>query len=539
MFRRLVYKVLAALVLLTTAAHADSIVTGSKPFTFIPGTVISSSAVNADFDYIINQVNTNAAKNGVNSSITALVGLTTPISPSQGGSPIYTSGTAGGTVDVLTISSTVPAISSYSLSNSNFVSFIAAGANTVNAPTLNVNATGAKVLQKVSSGGKVDLRPGELVAGNAYLVYYDGVSYVVINMPRLYGTATSLTSASTTDLGTIGSHNITLTGVATINAFGSTANVGEPLYFIKYTGAGLAVVNSASIITSSGANIFLNTNDTLLAEYVGSGNWRIQQYIPAGTNGGSSGGIGAANGLVIRNNSGTPNTQIDISIGSVTLQTTGGGASSFFINGTLTANGAVTGANGLDTGALANNTWYFVYIISNGSSSASLLSTNSFAPTMPSGYVYKYRVGAVKTGGAATFLRTIQRGNRAQYEVIAASTTPNLPQLGSGISGSPTVPTWTSVGVSAGTVPATATRIQGFMASQSSGQRFMCAPSNAYGAYNSATNPPPVGVISGNTQPALTIPFEFALESTNIFWASDAAAVQLVVMGWTDNVNAN
>lgn len=75
---------------------------------------------------------------------------------------------------------------------------------------------------------------------------------------------------------------------------------------------------------------------------------------------------------------------------------------------TTTINTGSTGAGGLDTGSLASNTWYYVWMIaksSDGTTSA-MLSTSSTAPTMPSGYDKKRRVGSIKTqSGSATLLR--------------------------------------------------------------------------------------------------------------------------------------
>lgn len=49
---------------------------------------------------------------------------------------------------------------------------------------------------------------------------------------------------------------------------------------------------------------------------------------------------------------------------------------------TVTIDATTTGANGLDTGALAVSTWYYFYLIYNGTTVSGLLSTSSSAPTM-------------------------------------------------------------------------------------------------------------------------------------------------------------
>lgn len=530
MYLKRVFSFLLA-ALLATQVYADSIITGSKPYTFIPGTVISSSQVNADFDYIISQVNTNAAKNGVNSSITALLGLTTPIAPSFGGSSIYTSGAAGGTANAITVSSTQPAVSSYSLTTGNFVLFIASATNT-GATTLDVNVTGATAINKVGAGGLIALTGGEIVNGTPTLVYYDGTRYVIINQVPLFGVEQAVASAATTDLTTSGSHNVSITGTTTITSFGSNASTGAPLYYVKFADVLTLTYNATSLITPGGADILTGAGDSAIVEYLGSGNWRINSY----TEKVNPPSLEIVNSLVIINNATTPTTQIDVDAdNSIICNTTGYCIKTGAVN--LTINAATTGANGLDAGSLANNTWYYIYIISNGTTTAGLMSTSATAPTMPTGYVYKYKVGARRTAGAATFTRVKQVGNRAQYVVVAASTTPNLPIMANGSSGSIAVPTWTSVSTS-NYVPTTAVRILGATESTSSTST-MVAPNNSYGNSTSGSNPPYAVSSYAAACNNCDVSFDMVLESTNIFWASNGAGNLLKAYGWIDAVNAN
>ena len=76
------------------------------------------------------------------------------------------------------------------------------------------------------------------------------------------------------------------------------------------------------------------------------------------------------------------------------------------VDALLTADVTSSGANGLDTGSIAANTWYYVWAIWNPSTTtdASLLSLSSTAPTMPSGYTKKRRVGSVRSDGSSDFL---------------------------------------------------------------------------------------------------------------------------------------
>ena len=538
--KKLAYKFfrsLAILLLAATAVQADSIITGSKPYTFTPGTVISSSQVNADFDYIINQVNTNAAKNGVNSSITALLGLTTPIDPNVGGSPIWNATTIGGTANAITVTATRPAISSFSYTVGNIITIVPSATNTA-ATTINVNSLGVKNILKPSAGGIIALAGGELVIGVPSALYYDGTQFVVLNLNPLFGTRTDIASAGTTDLGTVGSHFVRVTGTTTITSFGSSANTNYPVYFVKFNDVLTITYDGTNIFTPGNASIVTAANDYAWLEYLGGGSWRIAEYVHAV----NPPQLETVNNLLIVNNSGTPTTQIDVDAdNSILCNTSGYCIKTGAVN--LTINAATTGANALDTGALGNNTWYYIYIISDGTTTAGLISTSATAPTMPAGYVYKYRVGTQRTGGAATFLRIQQAGKRAQYVVVTGSTTPNLPIMISGNSGNATTPTWTAVSVS-NFLPPVARVIHGSMYTITSGgaNEVMVAPNNNYGAIASTTNPPPVKQDNGSNGDYSTYTFSFVLESTNIYYATNgwgAGNAGILAQGWDDAVNAN
>lgn len=83
-----------------------------------------------------------------------------------------------------------------------------------------------------------------------------------------------------------------------------------------------------------------------------------------------------------------------------------------------------TGAGGLDTGAEAGNTWYFIWLIKNDSSGtvSGLFSTSMTSPTMPPGYTLKRLVGATYNDGSLD-LRPFHQKDAQVYqaaEVVAA-----------------------------------------------------------------------------------------------------------------------
>jgi hypothetical protein len=131
-----------------------------------------------------------------------------------------------------------------------------------------------------------------------------------------------------------------------------------------------------------------------------------------------TGGIGAPShgyrNLVIENNAGTPNSQVDIDADAVALEDTTGRARTVrSVN--LTADITASGANGLDTGAEAGATWYYIWVIYNETTQtiASLLSASNTTPTMPSGYTFKALVGAIYNSAGSNFITLHQINNRA------------------------------------------------------------------------------------------------------------------------------
>jgi hypothetical protein len=68
---------------------------------------------------------------------------------------------------------------------------------------------------------------------------------------------------------------------------------------------------------------------------------------------------------------------------------------------------------GLDTGAIATNTWYHVFLICRTDTGVVdvLFSTSVSSPTLPTNYTLKRRIASVKTDGSSNFTRYYQVGN--------------------------------------------------------------------------------------------------------------------------------
>lgn len=86
----------------------------------------------------------------------------------------------------------------------------------------------------------------------------------------------------------------------------------------------------------------------------------------------------------------------------------------------LTVDMTMSGTNGLDTGVEAVSTWYHVWVISDGSTVAGLLSTSATIPTLPGGYVYRGYAGAVYNDAGGDFVAFFQRGEKVTQVEQAA-----------------------------------------------------------------------------------------------------------------------
>lgn len=118
--------------------------------------------------------------------------------------------------------------------------------------------------------------------------------------------------------------------------------------------------------------------------------------------------------VVSSNNSTTPNTQIDFSFTSLYV-----GTNAISQTSTKTINAAVNGANGLDTGSLANSTWYYVYAITNatGTSIQGLVSASATSPTMPANFTSKRLFSTYRTDGSAHFYAQYQQDHQVFYNL--------------------------------------------------------------------------------------------------------------------------
>jgi hypothetical protein len=248
--------------------------------------------------------------------------------------------------------------------------------------------------------------------------------------------SSDIVAAATTDLGTATGNSVTVThasGTLAITSFGAATDLQAGTVIdvtLSISGGTLTLThNATSLYIPGGLNLTLADKDVLRLQKTSDSNayWKVVGGVKAdGTPlvSTSASIIGSSKNLVITNNSATPNSQVDIDADEIILKNASGIAYlASSVN--LTANIAASGANGLDTGAEVGGTWYYLWVIYNGSAVASLISTSSTAPTMPSGYTYKALVGAIYNDVSGNFIKYRQVDKEFFIsEVVLTSTVP-------------------------------------------------------------------------------------------------------------------
>ena len=151
-------------------------------------------------------------------------------------------------------------------------------------------------------------------------------------------------------------------------------------------------------------------------------------------------------GLVGANNSGTPNTKMDLAADAVMLRSTNGTPSvTRFGTGTITNDVGLAGpaANGRDqAGAFGASNWIHFYFIWNGTALATISSlvAPGTGPTMPTGYTHWAYAGAVFFGGTSGLFRVFMRGDKAFYQQGQAALTAGTATVETAISMTALIP---------------------------------------------------------------------------------------------------
>lgn len=292
-----------------TTASAN--VACSLPFNLQNGTTADATQVMANYNALVTCLG-NAAAAGANTDITALLGLTTPLAPSEGGSSVFIAATSTNISNAYSITTTIPS-TGFALTQGYIASFIPSATNT-GAATLAVNGLTATAIERATLSGLQPLVGNEIHIGQGVLAYYDGTEFVLLTNAN--------PPISTTFLQNY------LAGME-LSAAGSTGTFG---------------------VTAGEASDSTNVSSMLLAS--------------AYTKTTASWTVGSGNG-------------------------------------------------GLDTGAIANTTWYHVFIIQRLDTGVVdvLFSLSPSSPTLPTNYTLFRRVGSMRTDSSAHWVAFVQNGS--------------------------------------------------------------------------------------------------------------------------------
>lgn len=159
-------RIVLILLLCMIASPAFAGVSCTLPFTLTNGTIADATQVMANYNALVTCL-TRAAAAGANSDITSLNGLTTPLAPIFGGTPVYTGATSSGSANAQTVTGVPPFIAN----QGNILTFKAGFSNT---GPLTVNGTNVFRLSQLGATMTVG---GEIIAGQQVILEYDGTQF--------------------------------------------------------------------------------------------------------------------------------------------------------------------------------------------------------------------------------------------------------------------------------------------------------------------------------------------------------------------------
>lgn len=151
--------------------------------------------------------------------------------------------------------------------------------NNTGPSTLNVNGLGVIPITNINGS---PLGANQIVAGQTVEVMFFNGAFQLLSTGSIggvtigtFGQEVPIASAATTDLGLAPNHVVLITGSATISSFGSNASIQAPIYHCRVA-AGLQInFNATSMILPGNTNLAVNAGDAFLAQYLGTGNWKM------------------------------------------------------------------------------------------------------------------------------------------------------------------------------------------------------------------------------------------------------------------------
>ena len=207
----------------------------------------------------------------------------------------------------------------------------------------------------------------------------------------------------------------------------------------------------------------------------------------------------------------------------------------------VATNGGLDAMEGALT--LAGPAWLSVWGICKSDGSAPKILCNysdTTITTFPAGYTQKALLGHLRVTAGNLLMGSKQYGNRFQYTVGVAQTSPNTVLMAVGPVGavSPTAITWVALPVG-NFVPPTATEIYVIASNtwkQGANAAVAVAPNNSYGARSEVAGNFSFIELEANSQPPFNVATAMLLESSNIYWAGNAAGAAVLCTGYVENL---
>jgi hypothetical protein len=131
-------------------------------------------------------------------------------------------------------------------------------------------------------------------------------------------------------------------------------------------------------------------------------------------------GRGYIDGFNCVRNAGTPSTQLDVGAGECRDDSN---AANIRWSTTKTINFSVAGANGSESGAIANGTEH-IFAIMKADGTVAAFGSPNLAPALPSGYIYKRRVASWLVASSA-LIAVLQDGDK--FRLVVPSTDSYIP----------------------------------------------------------------------------------------------------------------
>lgn len=395
------------------------------------GTIAATNVQTAIAEVALEALQVSSNLSDVGSVATARSNLSVPSKAELQQQTVFVAA-AGGTANAITASYT-PAPTTL-VDKMRFV-FVASTANTTTTPTFTPNS-GTLTAKTIVKGANTALVAGDIPGQYAVcIVQYNSTldKWVLVNPAAVSGSlgttggtmtgditmsgasvieaeGADVASASSCNIWATDGNTVHITGTVTIADFATAPQAGAWMKLIfddavTLTQSGNLNLNAGgSSVTTAAGDIALVYADTTTAHRVyvfrKSGQPVSQPALRSYLAGLTMSTAGSSATMSIAAGTCTDSTNVE----SMALASIAKTTSSWAVG---------TGNGGLDTGAIANSTWYHFFVIKRTDTGVTdvLISLSATAPTMPANYSYKRRIGSGKTDGSAQWVAFTQTGD--------------------------------------------------------------------------------------------------------------------------------